>query len=566
MKLVIIGGVAGGASAAARARRIDEDAQIVLIERGEHVSFANCGLPYFIGGEIKDRNSLLVQTPESLSRRFNLDVRCRHEAGSIYPDRREIEVRNLVTGETYLETYDKLILSPGAAPFVPEIPGVGLNKVFTLRTVPDAEHIREVVERKKPSAAVVVGGGFIGLEMAENLHRKGIEVHLVELTEQVMISVDKDIAAFIHREIEDKGVGLHLSTGLEAVEQDGEELKVKLSTGEYLSAGMVILSVGVKPETGLAAGAGLALGHRGGIEVDEYLRTSDPDIYAVGDAIEIRDIVTGRQGLMPLAGPANKQGRIAADNALGGRNVKFNGSLGTSIVRVFDLVLARTGAAEKQLEAEGIDHLCSWTHSVSHASYYPGAGLMSVKLAFSPENGTLLGAQIVGADGVDKRIDVLATALACSMTVGELTELDLAYAPPFGSGKDPVNMAGYVASNILAGDVEIAHWHELNGGARDSALLVDVRTPAEFAMGHIPDAVNIPVDQLRSRLDELEPDRETLVYCRIGLRGYIAGRILTQRGFSRVRNLSGGYLTYSTVVPEETSTALARKSLLKEHE
>ncbi len=540
MKLVIVGGVAGGASAAARARRMDEKAEIVILERGEHVSFANCGLPYFVGGEIRDRGSLLVQTPQSLARRFRIDVRTHSEVTAIDRTARKVKVRELKTGREYEETYDKLILAPGASPLVPPIPGADLPGVFTLRNVPDAERIRTWVESRRPSSALVVGAGFIGLEMVESLSRLGLNVHLVEMVDQVLPLLDADIASFLKVELQDNGVSLHLGTQARSFELAGEGLRVGLSDGGTVETGLVILSVGVRPETGLAKSAGLELGGRGGIHVDDRMRTSDPDIYAVGDAVEVRDLVTGNPELIPLAGPANRQGRIAAENALGADR-KFKGSLGTSVVRVFNLTAAQVGASAKRLARLGIEHRVSWTHSYSHATYYPGAQRMSIKLLFAPSDGRILGAQIVGGEGVDKRIDVLATAITAGMSVHDLTELDLAYAPPFGSAKDAVNMAGYAAQNVLEGKVDAAQWDE---PADSGALILDVRTPMEFAGGHLPGAVNIPLDDLRENMGVLPREREILVYCRVGLRGYIGTRILSQNGF-QARNLSGGIVTWS---------------------
>ncbi|MCE5270736.1 FAD-dependent oxidoreductase [bacterium] len=541
MKLVIVGGVAGGASAAARARRMDEKAEIVILERGEHVSFANCGLPYFVGGEIRDRGSLLVQTPQSLARRFRIDVRTHSDVISIDRAAGKVKVRELQTGREYEETYDKLILAPGASPVVPPIPGADLPGVFTLRNVPDAERIKAWVESRKPASALVVGAGFIGLEMVESLSRLGLKVHLVEMVDQVLPVLDADAASFLKVELQDNGVKLHLGVQATSFELASEGLRVGLSDGSVVEAGLVILSVGVRPETGLAKAAGLELGARGGIRVDDRMRTSDPDIYAVGDAVEVRDLVTGNMELIALAGPANRQGRIAADNAVLGAERIFKGSLGTSVVRVFNLAAAHVGASAKRLARLGIEHRVSWTHSYSHATYYPGAQRMSIKLLFAPSDGRILGAQIVGGEGVDKRIDILATAITAGMSVYDLTELDLAYAPPFGAAKDPVNMSGYAAQNVLEGKVEAAQWDEPAGSG---ALILDVRTPMEFAAGHLPEALNLPLDDLRENLDTLPRDREILVYCRVGLRGYIGARILSQNGF-QARNLSGGIVTWS---------------------
>ncbi len=562
MKLLIIGGVAGGASAAARARRLDERAEIMILERGGQVSFANCGLPYYIGGEIEDRSSLLLQTPESLARRFKIAVRCGCEATSIDRPGKQVQVRETATGRTWSESYDRLILSPGAAPIVPPIPGADLARVFTLRTVPDAERIRAAVRDGSPTAAVVVGAGFIGLELTENLVRAGLTVHLVELTDQVLPPLDRDAAALLEQELADRGVRLHLGTRAEAIEERPDHrCRVRLADGQALECDLVVLAVGVRPEVALAKGAGLELGPHGGILVDDTLRTSDPEIFAVGDAVETCHRVTGKPALIPLAGPANRQGRIAAGNALRDQHRRFEGSLGTAVARVFSLTAAVTGASEKLLQEEGIPCRVSWTHSFSHATYYPGARQMSVKTIFSPTDGRLLGVQIIGREGVDKRIDVFATALWNGMTVDELTDLDLAYAPPYGSAKDVVNMAGYAASNILHGEVEPLQWHELERPEPDGRVILDVRTASEFAQGHIDRAVNIPVDELRHRLNELPREAEITVYCRVGLRGYLAARILLQHGFRSVRNLSGGFLTYAPAMRSLESARRRERSL-----
>ncbi len=546
-KIVIVGGVAGGASAAARARRLSEDAQIVIFERGEHISFANCGLPYHIGGEIAQREALLLQTPLSFKRRFNVDVQVHHEVVAIDRERKEVTVRQTLTGEQRVESYDKLLLSPGAAPLQPPIPGLDNPQTYTLRNIADMDRIMAALAANGTSHATVVGGGFIGLEMVEALHQRGIKVTLLELSDQVMAPLDKEMANMAHQTLVQHGVDLRLRTGLTAIESgEPQALVLKLSTGAELTTQMVILAIGVKPETLLAVQAGLELGPRGGIKVDEGMRTSDPDIYAVGDAVETKDFVTGKPGLMPLAGPANRQGRIAADNMLG-RDVFYKRTQGTAICKLFDLALASTGLNEKSLQRLGLAYEKIYVHPGSHASYYPGAHPVSLKLLFDPVSGQILGAQAVGKDGVDKRIDVLAVAMRAGLSVNELEDLELTYAPPFGSARDVVNQAGMVAANVLKGDERICHVAdvEMRGSKQ---FLLDVRNPGELAsLGSIPGAVNIPLDELRQRLDELPRDREILITCQVGLRGHVAYRMLTNAGF-KARNLSGGFKTYQLVV------------------
>lgn len=549
LKVIIVGGVAGGASAAARLRRLDEECEIVMFERGEDISYANCGLPYYVGGVIKKRQSLLVQTPMAMRRRFNVDVRTLSEVTRIFPEQKEVEVFDCQKGQTYRESYDYLILSPGAAPVKPNLPGIDMPNVFVVRNIPDSDRIKAWVELKKPGSAVVVGAGFIGLEMAENLKERGVEVAIVEMAPQVLSPLDGEMAAIVQRYLREKGISLFLQDGVVALEGREAVEKVILNSGREISCGLVILGIGVKPEVRLAQEAGLALGSTGGILVDEYLRTSDPYIYAVGDAIQVKSYIGGHEALIPLAGPANKQGRIAADN-IAGRKTKYEGTLGTAIAKIFDMVVASTGINEKTAKRLGIEYEVSYTHPAAHATYYPNAPSMSMKIIFEKERGRLLGAQIVGYQGVDKRIDVLATCIRKDLTVFDLMELELAYAPPFSSAKDPVNMAGYVAANILEGQVEIVHWHQIEELKAKGALLLDVRTPEEFQKGNIEGSINIPVDDLRSRLQELPQDRPIVIYCRVGLRGYIACRILKQKGFSWVRNLSGGYLTYEPAKAE----------------
>ncbi len=542
MKILIIGGVAGGASAAARLRRLDEKAEIVLFERGHYISFANCGLPYYIGGQIKDKDALTLQTPESFKARFNIDVRIENEVIKINPENKSIVVSDLKTGSTYEECYDKLILAPGAEPLRPPIPGIESDRVFTLRNIPDTYRIKEFIEEKRPKSAIVVGGGYIGIEMAENMQEAGLEVTVVELMEHIIGPLDSDIAAEVRQHVESKGVHVLLETGVTAFEDTGSGLLVSLNNGEKRPSDMVILSVGVRPESGLAKAAGIELNPKGSIIVDEQMRTSVQDIYAVGDAVEIVNFVTGEKGFIPLAGPANKQGRIAADHICGIAS-RYNGTQGSSILKCFDMTVAATGINEKTAQAGGIDYEKIFTYSPSHASYYPEAVSMSIKLLFEKKTGKVLGAQLAGFDGVDKRCDVLATAIRAGMTVYDLTELELCYAPPYSSAKDPVNMAGYVAENILTGKVKIVHWHDLEKIDKENATLLDVRTKMEYENGHIDGFINIPLDELREHLGDIAKEKTVYVTCQIGLRGYIASRILSQNGFDCF-NLSGGYRLY----------------------
>lgn len=537
-RIIIVGGVAGGASAAARLRRLDETAEILMLERGGYISFANCGLPYYVGDVIKDREKLLVQTEEGMEKRFNIDIRVKTEVTRIFRDTKEVEINS--DGKVTRERYDYLILSPGAAPFVPPIEGVKRDGIYTLRNMGDVDKIKSHVVDKKPQSAAVIGGGFVGVEMAENLKKTGIDVTLIEALDQIMAPLDKEMANILESQMQSNGVKLITGDGVDKFEGK-ESIEVVLKSGKRVKADMVILAIGVRAETKLAKDAGLEIGDRGGIKVDEYLRTSDPAIYAVGDAIEIKDFVNGSNTLIPLAGPANKQGRIAADNICG-RNVKYNGAQGTSIIKVFDLTSASTGNNEKTLKRMGIPYLKSYTHSSSHAGYYPGAFVMTIKLLFSPKDGKVLGAQIVGRDGVDKRIDIFSTAIRHGLTVYDLEELELAYAPPYSSAKDPVNMAGFTAANILKGDMKVMHWDELDKLNEDYFIL-DVRTKVEFDAGHIKGAVNIPVDSLRERINEIPRNKKIFEYCKVGLRGYIAYRILVQNGFEAY-NLSGGYDIY----------------------
>lgn len=542
MKLLIIGGVAGGASAATRARRLSEAAQIVMFERGPDVSFANCGLPYHIGGTIADRNKLLVTTPAKLKARFNLDVRVRSSVEAINRQAKTIRVRDLATGNECEEAYDKLILAPGAAPIRPPLPGLDLPGIFTLRNLQDMDRIKAAVEAGTKSA-VVIGAGFIGLEMVENLVQRGIQTAVVELQDQILPPLDREMTTPLAEVLHANGVTLLLSESAEAFERTADGISVKLKSGKQLTAGIVILGVGVRPENKLAVEAGLDVGPRGGIRVNGQLQSSDPDIYAVGDAIEVQDVVSGSPIQVPLAGPANRQGRLAADHIFG-RQVKYRGTQGTAIVGCFGKVAALTGASEKSLRRSGQPFRMIYVHPAQHAGYYPGAQQMALKLLFDPEKGKILGAQGVGGEGVDKRIDVIAVAIQAGMTVFDLEEMELCYSPQFGSAKDPVNMAGFVAANWLRGDhPQTDVMSVLNLPADQRPLLLDVRTPDEFNAGNIPGAINIPVDDLRARLHELPRDREIAAYCQVGQRGYLATRILQQAGFD-VKNISGGYKTY----------------------
>lgn len=543
-KIIIIGGVAGGATAAAKLRRISEEVEIILVERGEYISFANCGLPYYIGEVITDRNKLLVQTAEGLSERYNLDIRTLSEAVDINPEQRTVTIRNLRNGQEYKETYDKLLLSPGAKPIIPSIPGIEENKtLFTLRNIPDTDRIKNYIDHQKPKKAVVVGGGFIGLEMAENLVNRGIEVTMIDMANQVMSPLDFEMASILHIHLKEKGVRLILENGVKAFTDNGK--KVILSDGTTLDTDMTILSIGVTPENELAKKAGLALGPRGHIIVNEYLQTSNKDIYAIGDAIEVKDYITGLPTAIPLAGPANKQGRIAAKNMMG-QFEKYHGTLGTSVAKVFDLTVASTGNNEKTLKKLGIPYEVVHIHPNSHAGYYPGATPMTLKLIFNKETGEIYGAQAIGRNGVEKRIDVIATAIKGKLTVRDLTHLELSYAPPYSNAKDPVNIAGYVASNIMDGELEHIQWYEVDKVIENGGLLIDVREPIEREFGYIKGSINIPLNEIRKRLHEIPKDQPIYVSCQVGLRGYIASRILKNNGYN-VKNVDGGWKTYSTV-------------------
>lgn len=545
MKHIIIGGVAGGATAAARIRRADEGAEIVMLERGKYISYANCGLPYYIGGVISDRERLFVQTPESFGKRFNIDVRVENEVVEIQPKEHTVTIRRK-DGSQYKETYDKLLLSPGASPVRPPLPGIDSEGIFTLRNVNDTDRIKTYLTTKSVKRAVVVGAGFIGLEMAENLHHAGVDVSVVEMGNQVMAPVDFSIAAHLHQHLTQKGVSLYLEQAVAAFERKGNEIRVILKSGETIVADMVILSIGVRPETTLAKAAGLRIGETGGIWVDEYLQTSEADIYAVGDAIEFPHPITGKPWLNYLANPANRQGRIVADNMVEGNKYAYEGAIGTAIAKVFDMTVASTGLAAKRLKQLGMEYAVSVTHSGSHAGYYPDALPLTVKLVFHPKTGKLYGAQSVGYDGVDKRIDQIALLIKQGGTVYDLIRLEHAYAPPFSSAKDPIAIAGYVASNIISGAMPAITWRDLLATDRSSVMLLDVRTAEEFSFGSLPGAVNIPLDDLRERMQELPKDKEIIVFCAVGLRGYLAQRILRGHGYTAVRNLIGGYKTFAT--------------------
>jgi len=541
MKILIVGGVAGGASAAARARRLSENAKIILFERGEHISFANCGLPYHIGGVIRERQKLLVQTPEAMKKRFAIDVRVHSEVVHIDRKSKQITVRNLKENQDYTENYDYLVLSPGAEPVRPPIPGINSPNVFTLRNMADMDAIIKVIETQKPKNAVVVGGGYIGLEMAENLIHRGAVVTIAELEKQVMAPADPEMTAPLHQELKLHGVDLRLGTSVTAIAQNGANLAVQLSTGDSVDCGLVIMSVGVRPESKLAKDAGLEIGQRGGIVVNASMQTSDPTIYAVGDAVEVEDFVGGFKTLIPLAGPANRQGRIAASHIFG-QKLTYKKTQGTAVCQVFNQTIAMTGLNEKTLKRQNLAYEKIYVHTADHASYYPGAMPINLKLLFDPQTGKILGAQAVGAAGIDKRIDVLAVAIRARLTVYDLEDLELCYAPPYGSAKDAVNYAGFVAANVLRGDVAVCHTADMVN-PKDNQVLLDVRTPPEVQAGTIPGAVSIPLDELRGRLTELSKVKELLVFCQAGLRGYLACRILTQHGF-KCRNLTGGYKTY----------------------
>jgi len=545
MKHIIIGGVAGGATAAARIRRNDEFAEIIILERGKYISYANCGLPYYLGGVIEDRSRLFVQTPASFGKRFHVDVRVENTALGIDTRAKTVTIRRTDGGEL-TETYDKLLLSPGASPVKPPLEGIDSEGIFTLRDVADTDRIKNHLKTRNVQHAVVVGAGFIGLEMAENLHRAGVEVSVVEATKQVMMPIDFSMAAQLHHHLTHKGVHLYLEQTVERFEQRDGRIRVCLKSGEILTVDIVIMSIGVRPDTTLAKSAGLTIGETGGIWVSEYLETSAKDVYAVGDAVEFPHPITGKPWLTPLANPANRQGRVVADNMVFGNTESYEGAIGTAIAKVFDLTVAATGLAAKKLKQLNIPYASSHTHSGSHAGYYPGSTPMNIKLTFDPETGIILGAQAVGCDGVDKRIDLIASCIKSGKTVFDLSKLEHGYAPPYSSAKDPAAIAGYVAGNIVTGRMPVVSWREIQTAPPGAVTLLDVRTREETAGGQIiPGSLNIPLDELRDRLVEIPKDKPVYVYCAVGLRGYLALQILTQRGFVYVKNLSGGYQTYS---------------------
>ena len=542
-KYLIVGGVAGGATAAARMRRLSEDAEIILFEKGKYISYANCGLPYYIGGVIEERERLFVQTPEAFGKRFNIDVRTESEVIAIDVVAKRVAVRT-ADGEEYEESFDKLLLSPGASPVVPPLAGIQSEGIFTLRNVSDTDRIKQYITERGVRRAVIVGGGFIGLEMAENLKHAGAEVAVVEMAPQVMGPIDYSMAALVHEHLEQQGVKLYLEQAVESFSRDNEELTVHFKSGINLHADMVLLSIGVRAETRLAESAGLRIGEMRGIWVDEYLQTSVADIYAVGDAIEYPHPITGKPWLNFLAGPANRQARIVADNMVLGNHVKYEGAIGTAIAKVFDLTVASTGLPAKRLKQMQIPYLSATIHNGAHAGYYPGSLQMDIKITFSPADGRLYGAQIVGYDGVDTRINQYALAIKNGATVEDLTRLEHAYAPPFSSAKDPVAISGYVAGNILSGKMQPLYWRELQQAETDNVTLIDVRTPDEYALGTIPGAINIPLDDMRERMSEIPADRPVWLFCGVGLRGYLASNILKANGYKDVRNLIGGLKTY----------------------
>jgi NADPH-dependent 2,4-dienoyl-CoA reductase/sulfur reductase-like enzyme/rhodanese-related sulfurtransferase len=544
MRYIIIGGVAGGASTAARLRRLDEHAEIVLFEKGSYISYANCGLPYYIGDVITDRNKLFVQTATSFKDRFNIDARVMSEVTAIMPDKKVVQVKDLKTGIDYELSYDKLVLSPGAEPIRPPLDGINSEGIFTLRNVTDTDRIKAYISKFPNGKAVIIGAGFIGLEMAENFHNLGMHVSIIEMGPQILAPVDFPIAAIAQQHIRSKGVDLRLKTTVTGFERNENGLKVFMKDEQPLDADVVILSIGVKPDTRLALAAGLTLGTARGILVNEYLQTSNEDIYAVGDAIEFINPITHNSMPTYLAGPANKQGRICANNMVLGNKNKYNGSINTAIVKIFDLTVAVAGVASKHLTAAKIEHLVSTTHSGSHAGYYPGSEQMTIQINFAPADGKLLGAQIIGTDGVDKRIDTLSSVIQRGSTIDELTEFEHAYAPPYSSAKDPVNMAGFVAENIIQKRLKVIPWSAVKDISSND-VLIDVRTALEFVEGNIPGSINIPVDELRGRLNELDKQKNMYIYCQIGLRGYLAQRILLQNGFEKVQNISGGYKLWS---------------------
>ena len=549
-KILIVGGVAGGASTAARLRRLDENAEIILFERDEYISFANCGLPYYIGGTISERSNLLVQTPKSMKARFNIDVRINSEVIRIDTENKKVNVKSFEKGE-YEESFDYLVLSPGAKAIKPNIDGIKDERIFTLRNIPDTDHIKAFIEKIDASIkendtkkAVVIGGGYVGVEMAENLRDKGLDVSLIEAAEHILAPFDSDVSILLEKELEDKGIKLILNDGVNSFSPSSSLLNINLKSGKTVPADLVILAIGVTPDTKFIDGSGIELGPKGHIVTNDNMETNITNIYGVGDAVQVKDFVSGKITAVPLAGPANKQGRIVADN-IAGIKTAYKGTQGTSIIKVFGLTGANTGLNERALKAAGIPYKAIFVHPASHATYYPGATQITLKLLFGLD-GKVLGAQAVGTDGVDKRIDVIATLIRMNGTVTDLTELELSYAPPFSSAKDPVNMAGYVAENVLAGRMDVITAADYMTSNKENTVLLDVRTPAEFQRGHIEGSINIPVDSLRERLTELDPKKEIIEYCQVGLRGYIAATILQQNGF-KVKNITGGYKSISTM-------------------
>ncbi len=561
-KYIIVGGVAGGATAAARLRRLDEHATIIMFERGEHISYANCGLPYYIGETIREREKLLVQTPESFKARLNIDVRTLQEVVHIHRNDKTVTIKNLRTGEHYVESYDKLVVSPGAEPIKPPISGIQNEAIFTLRNVTDTDKIKTFCDTRNPKKAVVVGAGFIGLEMAENLHHLGIQVTIVEMASQVMAPLDYEMAAEVHQHLKTKQVEFYLKDGVSAFTQNTKGLSVLLQSGRSIETELVILSIGVRPETKLITDAGLELAENGGIKVNEYLQTNDEHIYALGDAIAFPHPITKKYVNTYLAGPANKQGRIVADNIVLGNQRKYKGAIATAIAKVFDITVASTGLPAKALRAEGIEYISNIIHGSSHAGYYPGAMPYTLKILFHPQSGKLYGAQMIGYKGIDKRIDLIASVLLNNGTIYDLQDIEHAYAPPYSSAKDPVNQAGFAAENIIAGRVKIINWSDLQQSDTETIALIDVRTPEEHALGAIEGSVNIEVDKLRERLSEIPRNKKIIVYCGVGIRGYFAARILNQNGFDPVYNLSGGYKTYEHVTCKQSNEDIFESSYI----
>ncbi|MGQ7868079.1 CoA-disulfide reductase [Sunxiuqinia sp. sy24] len=561
-KYVIIGGVAGGATAAARLRRLDEKAEIIMFERGQNISYANCGLPYYIGGTITEREKLLVQTPESFRARLNVDVRVLQEVTTINREAQTVEVLNHQTKESYTESYDKLVVSPGAEPVKPPITGINDEAIFTLRNVHDTDRIKSFCDTQKPKRAVVIGAGFIGLEMAENLHQLGMNVTIVEMASQVMAPLDYEMAAEVHQHLKTKQVEFYLKDGVNAFTRKGDSLTVQLQSGREIETEMVILSIGVRPETKLIRETGLELAENGGIKVNEYLQTNDPNIYALGDAIAFPHPITGNEVNTYLAGPANKQGRIVADNLVLGNTRKYKGAIATAIAKVFDLTVASTGLSAKALKREGLEYTSNIIHGSSHAGYYPGALPYTLKILFHPKTGKLYGAQMIGYKGIDKRIDLIATVLLNNGSIYDLQDIEHAYAPPYSSAKDPVNQAGYVAENIITGRMKNINWVDVSKLHAPQICLLDVRTPAEHALGHIEGSLNVEVDQLRNRLNKIPRDKKIIVYCGVGIRGYFACRILMQNGFSEVYNLSGGYKTYEHTMCKQSNEDIFESSYI----